>query len=263
MGVFFDEDAQGFHFYPLGEDTWQPDSTCYDATVPYYLEVPVGHLSPGTHTVDATESVYSARVSSGDYAMRTFDVTCPPHGIVERSGPSDCLEGSHMITDPCSGETTLLESPAVDLDAYLCAHAVVDGPDIGTECPVIDPQTIQAFDPLCRIEVRALDVMSGPETWLQWARLPCTESYDAIRGNLANTRFGGGGVDLGPVVCLVNDSPAVSTLGSPGDVEAPPAGRAFFYLVRSKGVGVGGITPYSVSSSGQVATPSDGDCPAW
>lgn len=164
-----------------------------------------------------------------------------------------------MITDPCSGATTVLESSVVNLDAYLCANVLVDGPDVGVECPVVDAQTIQGVDPACTIEVGALEAMNGSETWLQWARLPCVESYDVIRGNLADSGIGGGGIDLGPVVCLVDDTPATSTFGGPGDWEAPPAGQAFFYLVRAKGVN--GITPYSFSSTGLEARPSAGDCP--
>jgi Tol biopolymer transport system component len=56
--------------------------------------------------------------------------------------------------------------------------------------------------------------------------------YDVLRGDLANLAPGAGGtVDLGPVVCLENDSWDASTAGF-GDPTLPAPGQGFFFLFR-------------------------------
>lgn len=58
-------------------------------------------------------------------------------GYVERPWtPTPCLQGSHFLTDPCTGAFTgglmlLNESQAMDLDPFVCTHVTVDGSDIG------------------------------------------------------------------------------------------------------------------------------------
>jgi Tol biopolymer transport system component len=76
-------------------------------------------------------------------------------------------------------------------------------------------------------------------TILRWSVESGPVRYDAIRGDVANLRFLGSEVDLGPVVCLENDSPDTDTVGF-GDSEEPLPGQVFFFLYRgSQGLSAG------------------------
>jgi Tol biopolymer transport system component len=75
-------------------------------------------------------------------------------------------------------------------------------------------------------------------TVVTWDVEPSPLRYDVIRGDLADLQLGPGGiaVDLGPVICLEDDSPDATTLGFEDLVEPSP-GEAFFFLYRgSQGI---------------------------
>ena len=183
-------------------------------------------------------------------------------GRVERAAASTCLEGTHLLSDPCTGSSVLLSSTRFNLDSYLCSDVVVSGPDIGVECPDIDVQSIDPSPPSCTIMVRELLVLGGADAQMQWTRVPCAFSYDAIRGNVAGLAQAPTGIDLGQVTCLGNDLPAsdLPIYDGPHDPETPSPGQAFFYLARVNGSPFL-VSPYGFSSDNLEELPSSGDCP--
>ena len=95
-------------------------------------------------------------------------------------------------------------------------------------------------------------VGSTRPTLLTWDASPSFVSYDVIRGSLDALRAGPAGtIDLGPVVCIENDSPDASTFGDE-DFAEPESNRGFFYLYRGNPSGSWG------SGSGQAERISEG-----
>ena len=62
---------------------------------------------------------------------------------------SGCLQGSHTLTDPCTGEEILLVSSKFSLDLFLGLHVRVSGPDVGVTCPVMDVRQIKQVVQKC------------------------------------------------------------------------------------------------------------------
>lgn len=246
-----------FSFEITAVDDWSPGAECPQVIVPYDMARSQGHVQVGTYTLRAVERVTSRRLQ-GDRRSIPFEVTCRPHGIVERGGISICLE-SHKIIDPCTHRSAVLESSAVNLDGLLCQHVAVEGPEVGVECVVIDVQQATPAEPGCEFEVWDLLAQDEAATWLAWQPFPCAETYDVIRGDLPGLSIDGSVVDLGPVNCLANDLPFPTTSQGPLDAEVPAPGHAFSYLVRARTPF--GLLPYGFTNSGLVRTPSSGDCP--
>ena len=130
------------------------------------------------------------------------------------------------------------------------------------ECQDIDVQSLDPAPPTCTIVVRELQTLGGVDAQLQWTRVPCASSYDAIRGDVAGLAQGPTGIDLGGVACLGNDLPAsdLPIYDGPHDPGTPPLGRAFFYLARVNGSPFL-VSPYGFSSDSLEEQPSSGDCP--
>jgi len=77
--------------------------------------------------------------------------TGPQHtGII---GPppevSICGQGTHTLTDPCTGAKTLLVSSHLDLDLFMGLHVRVSGRDAGIECRVIDVRRLRPVVERC------------------------------------------------------------------------------------------------------------------
>jgi Tol biopolymer transport system component len=111
-----------------------------------------------------------------------------------------------------------------------------------------------------RDAVSRIRVGKATPTRLSWDHESGPVRYDAIRGQVAALGFdSGGGVDLGAVVCLEDDSPDADTDGFE-DPDQPEPGRAFFFLYRgSPGISEPGSYGFSTSSEERAA--SSGDCP--
>jgi subtilisin family serine protease len=86
---------------------------------------------------------------------------------------------------------------------------------------------------------------------------PVAASYDMIRGDVAQLAEAAPGVALGAVTCLLDDAAEPDLLGRE-DAAVPPAGRAFFYLVRPNGAP--GAGEYGGSSRHRDRRPAAGDC---
>jgi hypothetical protein len=79
-------------------------------------------------------------------------------------------------------------------------------------------------------------------------------SYRVIRGNVTSLSEAGDFIDLGTVSCIQPSFAATSTQGHE-DVEVPPLGEAFFYLVaysdgRDSGYGTDTATKPRVKTGG-------------
>ena len=100
----------------------------------------------------------------------------------------------------------------------------------------------------------------GAPTFVSWDYEAGPLRYDVIRGDAANLAPGPPGtVDLGPVVCLENDSPDADIRGFE-DAAVPPVGHAFFFLFRgSRGLNYGPGT-WGQSTSGAERVPGSGAC---
>lgn len=97
---------------------------------------------------------------------------------------------------------------------------------------------------------------SGSGTVIRWTAVPGAESYDVIRGQLAHVVPAPFAIDVGPVVCIENDSPDEST-ETAEDPDLPNMGAAYFYLVKHQGESEG---VYGVASSSLPRLPAAGDC---
>jgi len=110
-------------------------------------------------------------------------------------------------------------------------------------------------DPAVELRVRG----GVASTEVYWISAGGALSYDVVRGNLANLSVTATTVTLGPVVCIENESPDLTTAPDHLDTGAPPAGQTFFYLLRvHTNVDVGN---YGYSSKNQRRAPVVGDCP--
>ena len=174
--------------------------------------------------------------------------------------PTTCIQETHFLSDPCTGGLTLLrESATLDLDPFACTSVVVDGPNIGVECVIIQPSSVAPAPPSCANQF-AMWVTGDAASGIDWYRVPCATSYDAIRGTLSAVTQGASQIDLGPVTCLAEDLPQDRTFSitGPTDAEAPPVGSVYFYLVRSVSTAV--PETYGSSSDNRERLPSSGDC---
>ncbi|MDQ7005814.1 MAG: hypothetical protein Q9Q40_01125 [Acidobacteriota bacterium] len=100
-----------------------------------------------------------------------------------------------------------------------------------------------------------IEVSKAAPTVLHWRHESGPLRYDAIRGSVDQLGVG----DLGPVVCLEDDSPDADTEGF-GDSQAPAPGQAFFYLYRGTRGLLDGPGSYGRSSGGSERRPASGGC---
>jgi hypothetical protein len=107
------------------------------------------------------------------------------------------------------------------------------------------------------VPVLHLEVADPSPTVVRWNFLGTGVTYDVIRGGVSSLHAVGGLVDLGVVNCIENDSTDLTTRGL-ADAASPPAGSAFFYLVRQnpRGSGLG----YGFSSAHEARVAAVGDC---
>lgn len=97
-------------------------------------------------------------------------------------------------------------------------------------------------------------------TLVSWDVEPAPVRYDVIRGDLANLQPGGPGViDLGPVVCIEDDSPDNDTTGFE-DATQPDPGQVLFYVHRGSRGLLAGPGSYDLASDGSQRVPASGDC---
>ena len=98
-------------------------------------------------------------------------------------------------------------------------------------------------------------------TTVEWTALAHGLRYDAIRGDLASLAFDGvGGVNLGAVACIEDESIDTDTIGDE-DAAVPLPGQAFFYLIRGTQGVDDGPGSYGAATDGSERATTAGDCP--
>ena len=144
--------------------------------------------------------------------------------------------------------------PRTDMTGTRTVFAAVDdptgqNPDYSFDLWMVD----MAREPAIRVSPTA-------PTLVSWDYEAGPIRYDVIRGDVANLVPGlPGTVDLGPVVCLENDSPDADIRGFE-DAVTPPAGHAFFFLFRgSRGLNFGAGS-WGQASGGLERVPGSGVC---
>ncbi|HEV8701139.1 MAG TPA: VCBS repeat-containing protein [Candidatus Polarisedimenticolia bacterium] len=130
-------------------------------------------------------------------------------------------------------------------------------PDIAVADSFSDTLTILLNQSVSGDPLQVIDVIGGSQTVVRWGLKPGA-LFDVIRGRTPSIHPAGGGVDLGPVVCLANDIADSDTANYPDTIDPGP-NDVFFYLVRPIVGGVPGS--YTVSTDGRIGTPSSGGCP--
>jgi hypothetical protein len=98
---------------------------------------------------------------------------------------------------------------------------------------------------------------NGNGTLVEWAKIPGANSYNVIRGSLANIRNLEPAYDLGTVTCIEANSGNESTAGDE-DGDQPGPGEVFFYLVAYND---GQNSSYSTESAAKPRLPRVGNCP--
>jgi formylglycine-generating enzyme required for sulfatase activity len=113
---------------------------------------------------------------------------------------------------------------------------------------------------LAAIEVTNLRAFDPVATYFEWDSLPAGSSttYDLARGELANLSGSAGAVELGPLICIENDSPDESSQADP-DTGMPAPDTGYFYLVRFQAGPL--IGPWGVGSEGGTRTGTGGCAP--
>jgi len=189
------------------------------------------------------------------------------------------------ITDLNLGTGIAGNAEGFDLDAVVALHSLPfgqPGPDAdGDGLPDADESILYASDPFradtdgdgdddgaeaasCRSPLTAsiapsflydadLFFPEGTTSALRWNILSATATYDLIRGAIGSVSRSSNPLDLGPVTCVEDNSFNLSSADHP-DTAVPPAGTAFFYLLRPKN------GDYGVTSNGRARSPGAGDC---
>ena len=94
-------------------------------------------------------------------------------------------------------------------------------------------------------------------TLIEWNSVPGAAAYDIIRAELEMVSDSGAVIDLGPVVCIEDDSLDLDTAGQE-DADTPTLGKVFLYL----GASLDGVTrSFGVASDGKPRAPGPGVCP--
>jgi len=93
------------------------------------------------------------------------------------------------------------------------------------------------------------------EVGVTWLPRPGSDSYDVIRGDVANLATLVDHVDLGPVACVANDTTALAL----ADATQPAPGQCFIWYTRPNKAGVPGS--YGKTADGREYLPASGDCP--
>jgi hypothetical protein len=177
------------------------------------VTVDVLSLTPGSE--DILMSLYMNGVKVDDSA----DAPTNPFNATRTSG---------TLGITCDPGTML------DVDWLVSRDFVRDQP-----FPQIDPPVL----------LKARQLPGGTEVfWTHTASVGVT--FDVLRGLVTNLSEAGGTVALGATSCLENDSPDATTNPANLDTTLPPAGNAWFYLVRAKTAAAGsGIYGYSSGHS--------------
>jgi hypothetical protein len=127
------------------------------------------------------------------------------------------------------GRALLDEVVAPGVETRLRFRALDAAPDHVVEAAVDDVR-ITGYSRGSDGDVSGVTASGGEQTVLSWNAVPGAAGtvYDVSRGDLSALA---GSVDLGPLVCIEENSADTSTEGD-ADAEIPAPGEGFFYVIR-------------------------------
>ncbi len=234
-------------------DEWYK-AAYYDVGSARYFDYPTGTdtktvcSAPGStpHTANCGSAV------GGFTSVGSYTGSPSPNGTFDQGGnavewadrievlDNRTIRGGHLGSSPdwLSGMRSEYDDPWFESSAY--------GFRIAGSLAAADAVT----------NLRALDPGA---TWFEWDSPSGIGGavHDLARGVVSNLAAGAGGIDLGPLICIENDSPDQTSQSSPDPV-IPAAGTAFFYLVRLQQGSVAGSWGFASDGRAQAGS---GGCP--
>ena len=190
---------------------------------------------------DGVWAYYSVGSYDADlYRVRVSD------GLIERVGALDPFEEIEILNGWPLARTYEVDHDGDRFVVDMTGNPTDDNFDGDSEIFLVDRSAPPTIEP-----------SPGPApTSVSWTAMSGPARYDIVRGDVANFDLPGGGIsDLGPVVCLDDDSRDVRSQ----DPAAPAPGQVFFYLFRP--IDIDGITgSYGQSSDGSERQPGSGGC---
>ena len=219
--AYYDTGSGTYFDYPTGTDT------------PTLCSTP----GPLPHTANCG-GVVGSFTSAGSYSG-----AASPNGTFDQGGnavewidrievlDNRAIRGGHLGSSPIwlSGTRSEYDDPWFESSAYGFRVAA-------TVPPLAEVTNVRAFD--------------SAATWFEWdAVMGATSAvYDLVRGQVSSLSTDASGIELGPLICIEEDSLDRSSLSHP-DAEIPSPGAAFFYVVRLQEGPVAG--PWGSGSEGR------------
>jgi formylglycine-generating enzyme required for sulfatase activity len=228
------------------DDEWYK-AAYYDAGSATYFDYPAGtDAATVCSAPGAVPNTANCGLAAGGFtSVGSYTASPGPNGTFDQGG--NALEWTDLIV--------ILENRVVRGGHYGSTSAWLAGlrseyDDPWYENSVYGFRVAAAMPPTdLMTNLRAFDAAA---TWFEWdAPGMSGVVYDLVRGDVSNLSGDAGGIALGPLTCIENDSPDESSQSLP-DTGTPPVGAAFFYLVRfQQGPAVG---PWGFGSDGRGRT---------
>lgn len=252
----------------IQRNSGQPDISADGTRVVFTSSVPEGYpaiyLDTGSGAVRISPEADSANAKiSADGAFVAFDTRgC----LFDSNGSEDIVSVRYDVAGGSYeravglrygdgtfrlGDGRSVRSGAIDDDGRRILLVNSNDPT-GQNPGQIRQAFLVDFDAPSTIEV----VNNGAATMLSWAPEPQARRYDVVRGTLDAIAVVGDSVDLGPVVCVADDTAGNVVT----DTELPGSGEVFFYVRRGSAGDLSGAGDYGSDDMGRPRTVASGDC---
>jgi len=125
-----------------------------------------------------------------------------------------------------------------------------------TDFPSIDARISLYFEQQCRdtvfdLHARPVRSINVDASSIWWSASPSADAHDVVRGSVTALRESGGDLGRAVQICVADDATAASVLLA----EDPPAGEAWFFLLRDVEDGIAGS--YDSGSPAETIFPDD------
>jgi hypothetical protein len=169
-------------------------------------------------------------IDPGDNLVTEVSVDGGPWLGLETLTASTSTPDATPAWTPAAVRLDDVAAPTADVRLRVRAN---DGVIDNTVEAAIDDLTIRGYGLAAQGQIVNVALSGGATTVLDWDVVTGAPDalYDVARGDLANLGGAGGGVTLGPLTCIEENSIDTSTAGD-ADSAVPAVGEAFFYVVR-------------------------------
>ncbi|MDQ7005772.1 MAG: S8 family serine peptidase [Acidobacteriota bacterium] len=221
-----------------------------------------------SHTI-AVASVDERKIRSAFSSYGSdVDLTAPGVRVLSTYGEVDYgrWDGSSFAAPLVAGAAALVVEryPGLSPDEVLDLLEATAQPDAnGSQwkgllgAGTLDLEAVVAARTDDRTSLKVFERNLGTE--VRWTAVLDAANYDLARGEVAAlSTVDESTVDLGPLACLADDTPATDNADSP-DAAAPAPGTAFFYVFRDAGTARDGAA-WGVDSAGRDRLAGAGDC---